>query len=817
MSPWKQRLFTDRLLFDYYLISSLRETDVFSPFPTFLDESLFQRMTGAAQVLDRLTARIIRSALEHPHDAPVSMEAFPFKKDILGIDLPLAEFFWARFDAFVRPEGTIFFTEFNYDKPCAQREILFSEHLDPSGNPSRGFSLKFREAFKKHLKRFRGRARKHSVAILIDPCHSEEAHLAQLYIDLLRDPSIEFIIAGARNFSVKNQRLFAFNRAVDVILRQFPTEFLYELECFGEILELFTSGKILIVNDPRAIIGQAKSIFATLWEMEKSGDPFLSEEERRTIRETLPYTEIFNPSLAGRLRDERESWVIKSVFGRYSQEVYIGRACSDEEWSALIDRILKSEKLHIAQQFCHARPEGGTAVYGGSYLDVEALVNYGIYLIDGEFSGLCARWTEDYLTEEHSVWFSAVGLRKRSLTIESPPENRNVIWQDINDTVAFAHGYTGGYTGSMEYFSMQALPIGKELLAEIREATESLCPVFLRATELVQEKPDLLCPFLGIDDSLHRLIRLPRTGELTFLGRLDWALTTEGSLKALEFNSETPAGLMESVVLTSLLLKGRREIINPNDGLPAKIRESCARIIEDFSRFRKIETVGLVSLVFYEDWENLTMLHHILKDLPCTFVTGEVSGLEAKEGRLYLYGTPLDALYRYYPLDWFARDAYYNGVIEALEEGTFSINPPSTLICQSKAFFALLWELARQGFFRGEESGIIEKYIPHTELEPGLLQGGYVSKPLLGREGEGISVHYGNFPFPGQEGYVFQEKLDIQSVALKIHTMTGSSYEARYPVLGAYVTGSSFAGLFVRAGARITDRRAVFLPAFTTL
>jgi glutathionylspermidine synthase len=820
MSAWMQRLFTDKLLFDYYLISSLRETDVFSPLPTFLDRKIFETMTAAASTLDGLARRVIRGALEGSLAVPLHLGDFPYKKEILSLTRPCGELFWARFDAFIRADGTPFFTEFNYDKPCAQREILFSEHLDPPLNPSRQFSRKFRDAFRSHLREFRRASRRNlRVAILVDPCHSEETHLAHLYHDLLCDPSAEFIIAGARNFSVAGGRLFAFDLEIDVVLRQFPTEFLYEVGCFGEMLDLFEKGTILIINDPRAILGQAKSIFATLWQMVTRGDPFLRDDERRVIRETLPYTEIFGPESAERMVREKDSWVIKSVLGRYSQEVYIGRNYCAEEWRTILDQVLEGDKLHVAQHFCHARPEGTTAMHGGSLIELEALVNYGIHFSDGDFSGLCARWTEDYLTEEHSVWFSAPGLRSRSLIIDDPPEGRGDLWHEINDAAAFTHGYTGGYTGAMEYFSLQAMRLQADLLREIEEGTERLCQIFQKATLLVQDKPHLLCPVLGIDSSLHELIRSPRTGELTFIGRLDWVLDAEGALKVLEFNSETPAGLMESLVLTPLIAERLKEKrINPGAGLAAMIRETFLKIMSDFSRFREMTTIGFVSLAFYEDWENTAALCHVLEDLPYTFIMGEVSALEARDGRLHLAGRALDAVYRYYPLDWFARDPYFRGVIGAFSSGTLSINPPSTLICQSKAFFALLWELARQGFFEGKELDVIEKYIPHTELEQHRLPGeAFVAKPLLGREGEGIAIHHAPWRFRGQEDYVFQEKVDVQSIALEIHTTTGGGLEARYPVIGAYVTGSSFAGLFVRAGARITDRRTVFLPVFADL
>ena len=122
---------TEKLLFDYYLVSSARAGEVASPFPFYLDRGTFEEMRDSALVLDGLVRRLIRAYLAGDPSAGLHIESFPHLERILGLTLPLPPFYWVRFDAFIRPGSGIFFSEFNYDKPCAQREIFYNNLMDP--------------------------------------------------------------------------------------------------------------------------------------------------------------------------------------------------------------------------------------------------------------------------------------------------------------------------------------------------------------------------------------------------------------------------------------------------------------------------------------------------------------------------------------------------------------------------------------------------------------------------------------------------------------------------------------------------------------
>ncbi|MCX7746758.1 MAG: glutathionylspermidine synthase family protein [Clostridia bacterium] len=814
-----QRKITEKILFDYYMVSSNREDEVYSPFPFYMDKNIFEEMVHSTLVLDKLTGRIIRKFIENPHEDLFYMGDFPFKGEILNCGVPLAPFFWVRYDAFYREKGGIFFSEFNYDKPCAQREILVSEVFNPLNDPNIRFKEAFINGFEMIWKKYGHQNKKRPrVAILVDPGHFEELHLAYLYISLLKPLGYDFIIAGGENFSVYDEKVFVFNAEVDVILRQYPTEFMHEISHFEEILNLYKKGKVLILNDLRAIIGQVKSLFVYLWELVDKKDSFLSVEEAEVIKKTVPYTRIFDPGILEEAKSHKNLYVVKPMYGRYSKNVYIGCMVGQEEWERLLVEVIKSNQTYILQEFCPIKKENVLRPVGSSYTEEEAFGNFGIYLTCGEITGICVRWSTDYLSLDDIVWISPVGIREKSLKVnQNILKAREAKWEEINDKAAFTYGYTGGYTGARESFSLDTLEIKEDMYKELVEATRKMVQVFKKTTRLVQENSQIFCPLLGISDSLSSLVKQEITKGLVFIGRFDWGVDVTGQLKLLELNSETPAGLMESIHLSGLIKENLGiDQYNPNGMLGQKIRNCFTGILNDYLKVKEVQSIGFVTSHHYEDWYNTTVLYELVKDLPYRFILGEVTGMQVIDGKTYLGGVPLDAVYRYYPLDWFDQDPFFEGVVDTFHKGTLSINPSSTFICQSKAFFALVWELLEQGFYCGEEVEYVKKYIPKTALEPKKLKTkDYCAKPYFGREGQEIEF---SFRKPGiffeNENYVYQERVDLQAIRLNVHSVSKSFAEILYPVIGTFIVGDDFGGIYTRAGGRVTNKWAVYLPSY---
>jgi glutathionylspermidine synthase len=117
------------------------------------------------------------------------------------------------------------------------------------------------------------------------------------------------------------------------------------------------------------------------------------------------------------------------------------------------------------------------------------------------------------------------------------------------------------------------------------------------------------------------------------------------------------------------------------------------------------------------------------------------------------------------------------------------------MLLSNKALLAVLWEL----------------YPGHPNLLPAHLDGprelattkGYVAKPLLGREGAGVTVHA-----PGAAPVVREDEPCCYQELAPLPTFDGN-----HVVLGAWVVDGESAGLGIReSSGLITDEYARFLP-----
>lgn len=817
MNYKNQRELTEKMLFDYHMISSRRESDVFSPIPYYLESGDFETLRQCGEIIDKLVTKIMCGINGEHRNFQKYMDDFPYKEAILSLKRSMPPIFWTRYDGFLKEGGGVFFSEFNYDKPCAQREILFSSKFDIEGNPNLEFEDKFIGGLEKIIEAYIQANTNINLAVLMDPCHYEEHHLSHLFTDILQRDNLKVIPVGPKNFYIKEDTVWAFDKKIDIILRLFPTEFLYEVKDFEEIIKLYDKGKVLLLNDPRVIVCQAKSIFAYLWELAESNSEVLTEDEHWAVRESIPYTTLFSRESIKELITNKDKYVIKSVFGRYSSEVYIGVMHSDSEWEEVIDYVLESPKLHIVQQFCKIKRDVSyKAVSLDSYAPIQCFGNFGVYMIDESFAGICIRWAEDYLTDDETTWITPVGVKDKPFRIMnfSGEEQRKSLWKKIYERAMFEHDFTGGYTGRWEYFSIDPIIIKKDLESEIETASNNICEILKKVQGLVQENSEIMLPLLSIEESLEELVKQKFTNALCAVGRLDWIVTDEGNLKLLEFNSETPAGLVESTVL-SKLIKEEVDIPyrSPDEKLAKRLRDNMVRIIEDYKKVKDIKTIGFLTATYYEDWYNTSIIYDLIKDLPYDIIIGNIEDARVKDGAVYLYGKKMDCVYRYYPLDWFCEEEK-RGFIEAFKKETLSINPPHTLITQSKAIFIIIYELLKQGFFNEDEMNCIKKYMPETHFSPEKLSSkDYCIKPLLGREGEGVRFKYELRDLP-EGDLIYQERLNLQYINVKRYHSLGCEEGVLYPILGAFIVDDKYSGIYTRAGDKVTDRWAHYIPVY---
>jgi glutathionylspermidine synthase len=821
------RRLADHLLLRWCQQSGPGEARVAAPAPLAIDPALASSLRSSAVALDRLLRRLADGLLARDETlADFALPEFPLAKDVYARGPLGAPFFWGRFDMFERAGGGLAALEYNCDKPAGQREIWASEELGPArGNPNRGARARFRrglaEAWRRHAGRARGRPR---LAILCDPAHREEFRLAYLFGEVADDLWWEWDVVDPLTLVVEDDRVTAYGRPVDVVLRHYPVEYLHELPAARGLLD----ADILWLNDPCAVVAQAKSAFAALWTLLRDGR-WLTRAETALVERLVPPTAVASQvGWLERARARPEDWVLKPVLGRYSERVWVGALTSREEWQAALDAAASCPEEWIVQGFVPPRrcwlpsPGGGQPGY----------VNWGVYLAGGKPAGICARCQPTPLTDEDTVWWAPLVLRRKRadtpMVLESAlREDRSggvgTTWRAIADRHAL-RGYTNTWTDGLANFTLAAIGLTPGVYDELSHATLVLGRATGRVLAHLGGHPELL-GVLGIPETLAALCASSETAdEWSFLSRFDWAWTADGRWKLLEINSDTPAGLWETGSIEGAVAR-----LHPAAAplsahfwptLVSSWRRWAARMLGDGAADRPLD-VGLVgALGAPEDADQLRAQARAAREaLPrARLQIATPDDLVVGDDRLTLSGRRLDLLFRYYPLDWLAEPRWAS-LVDAAARGEVGLLPPAhALVVQSKAFLALLWELEAQGFFPPAEGAAIKRYVARTSLGPEPFgRKPYVIKPYLEREG--VGVRFSSEVAPAErrrlvEGpVVCQEQLDILRARVPVATQAGWKRAARHLIFGVFLTGNEVAGVYTRAGARVTGREAVYLPA----
>jgi glutathionylspermidine synthase len=814
-----QKTFTEEVLFNHYMVSSTSEKSVHCQIPFYIEKYCYDGMVYYAEEINKIALKILKDLNKaHKRFIPY-IDDFPFKEEILSLNCDISPLFWTRFDTFRDEDNRVFFAEFNYDKPCAQKEIGLAGAAPIDNNVNRAFE----KEFVKELQRIAASVRKKdeviNVAVLIDPCHYEEFHLAFYFKHILRDSDINIIQVGPKNFSVKDNRVYAYkDLQIHIILRLFPTEYLYEVNSFKEILQCFQDGNVLLINDPRVIAIQAKSLFAYLWELVEEKSDYLSKEEQDVIRSAIPYTVIFTPDRYEEVINHKDKYVVKASFGRYSGEVYIGKLYTHDQWKEEIDKVLKSNKLHILQQVINIKEEYTYYVDNNNMnVPTKAYGNFGTYIINEKVQGLCVRWSSDFLTDNSSTWMCPIGIKDYRIHIDYYDSNdRKALWDKIIERAIFEYNFTGAHDNTEEYISLDSFILEDSRYREIEYASLKFCNILDKTSELIKGNFPMFSEILGIPESLRKVILNSRTEEFCAIGRIDFAIDNDGNLKIFEFNSETPAGLVESIGISEII-KEELQIpyINPNAHLREHIKDVFSKILKDFSKEKEIKNIGFLSSSYYEDLYTTKILSDICKDVgDFNVITGNIYDLEVINDKLYIYGTPLDVIYRYFPLDWFEYEEELSPCIDALNKNTFVLNPTHTLIAQSKAIFAVIYELIGKDFYTDDEEAFINKYIPYTCLEPNeRLSMDCVVKPYLSREGQGVVLSHEGIE-KGIEDVVFQERVNIAPFTINKYSYLKTKKAYGFPVIGVYVAGKKFSGIYTRIGDFVTNTSAKFMSTY---
>ncbi len=279
--------------------------------------------------------------------------------------------------------------------------------------------------------------------------------------------------------------------------------------------------------------------------------------------------------------------------------------------------------------------------------------------------------------------------------------------------------------------------------------------------------------------------------EPSLYGRFDLAYDGSGPPKLLEYNADTPTSLLESSVIQWFWLKD----LYPDADQFNSIHE---RLIEAWKRMGISSTIHFACVSEApEDLGNLEYLHDtaIQAGLSTSQLFMQDIGFEEITGKYVdLDDRPIEVMFKLYPWEWLVNEYFGRKLATA---GARMIEPAWKMLLSNKGVLAVLWEM-----FKGHEN-----LLPASFTQSG-FRDNYVTKPLLSREGENVTVHRngqiheveGSY---GGKGVVWQQLAPLPCI------------DGNYPVIGSWVIAGEAAGIGIREDRQlVTTNASRFVPHY---
>ena len=301
---------------------------------------------------------------------------------------------------------------------------------------------------------------------------------------------------------------------------------------------------------------------------------------------------------------------------------------------------------------------------------------------------------------------------------------------------------------------------------------------------------------IGLPVEAHDAIRWSwQNRERSLYGRFDLAYNGIDPPKMLEFNADTPTSLVEGAVAQWYWLQDRF----PKSDQYNTIWEELVAAWQLMKAEGAImgHTVYFATCRSEEDWMTITMLQETAHEagLATKTIHMDEIGWDPRQ-RVFvdLESNTIQSIFKLYPWEWLLKDQFGSQAIESVKIMQW-IEPIWKFVLSCKGILPVLWEL----------------FPDHPNLLPCYADGPrdmprYVSKPIISREGQNVSIHtpmsttdsegrYGGYP------RIFQQLFDLPS------------FDGGHPVIGSWIVGGKACGMGVRESqGLITDNGSFYLP-----
>lgn len=358
-------------------------------------------------------------------------------------------------------------------------------------------------------------------------------------------------------------------------------------------------------------------------------------------------------------------------------------------------------------------------------------------------------------------------------------------WRERCEAVGFTfHSIDGLY-----WDESVAYEFSLEQIETLEAASEDLHQRYLEAAAWVIEHRHF-APFALPESAIEEVVRSWKRQDPSLYGRFDFSWNGQGKPKLLEYNADTPTGLLEASVVQWHWLNEVKPEADQFNSLHEKLIE----------HWRSLDPGSLLHFSAIdgheEDTGNVLYLQDTARQagLSTRYLPLEFICHHAGRGRFVdHYEQDISHCFKLYPWEWLLQDDFGRFVDSS---GIRFLEPAWKLLLSSKAMLPILWQL---------NPG-------HPNLLPASFQddlpGAYVRKPLYSREGENIRIVAGDLRLESDGPHA-----DAPSIYQGFAPL--AEYDGNHAVLGCWMIGGQAAGLGIREDASpITRDSSRFVPHY---
>lgn len=317
----------------------------------------------------------------------------------------------------------------------------------------------------------------------------------------------------------------------------------------------------------------------------------------------------------------------------------------------------------------------------------------------------------------------------------------------------------------------------------INQATNELYQMCLFMVDDIVQRGDYPCEFGLSELSKTHIERSWQAGERSLYGRFD--LAYDGTtLKMLEFNGDTPTGLLEGSL-------AQWHYLHESATLPDAWRQQNNALHDTLvnhwrSLYPKDTLVHFTTSRRYgaEDWGNVVYLMNTALEAGLCVKDICLEDIGVRQGQFVdLQEQPIERIFKLYPWEWLMQDEFAKFLSTSQ---TTWLEPAYKMLLSNKAMLVALWRLFPN-----------HPLLLEAHATPERLGGGkFCQKAILGREGQSIYVY--------QDGQASLAKGSLADARL---SSLGSIYQkwidlpnfdGFYPVIGSWVVGGQACGMSIR-------------------